>query len=62
MGIATKVANQAPEAQGAGARIVPGHTSSAQHFGPFDPAARIAELEERIALLEVKVFGQSTPK
>ncbi|HVA41816.1 MAG TPA: ABC transporter C-terminal domain-containing protein [Candidatus Binataceae bacterium] len=58
---ATKVINDAPEARGDGIRVVPSGTVAQQHFGPFDPAARISALEERIAALEAKVSDRQPP-
>jgi hypothetical protein len=62
MSLPTTVINEAPAPRGDGKFTVPSHHVDQQHFGPFDPAARIAELKARITALEVKVFGRTAPK
>jgi len=49
---ATRIISQAPEPIGGGAHTPPSHTFPVQHLGPFDPAARIADLEARLAVVE----------
>lgn len=59
---ATTIITGAAAPIGGGKHTPPTHTVSAQHLGPFDPAARIAALEERITALEAKVFDRTAAK
>lgn len=59
---ATPVNSQVSAPRGDGPRHVPDGRVAPQHLGPFDARARIAALEERIAMLEAKVFSSAQPK